>query len=282
MSLRRPDDRLAAPFFAATAAAAGLILLPIVALLVMESLPLLRPQTLWQAISTVDWQPQSNTYGLLAMLAASLTVSLLALILAGPLGILYAVWLNLYLPPAPAALLRSLLELLAGIPSVVYGLWGVMVLVPLINRHAPPGTSLLAAVLVLVLLILPFSALISDAALRSVARQRLPAARALAVSRWGTFLHVLWPETRSRITGGLVLQFGRALGETMAVLMVAGNIVQLPDSVFAPVRTLTANIALEMGYASGLHQSALFLSGLFLLAMTLVLMLFVDRRGVQS
>jgi len=281
LSRSRPDD-WSALFFAATAAAAGVILLSIVALLIMESLPLLQPHTLLQAISTTEWRPQDETYGLLAMLTASLTVSFLALMLAGPLGVLYALWLNLYLPPKPAALLRALLELLAGVPSVVYGLWGIMVLVPLINRHAPPGSSFFAAVLVLALLILPFSGLISDAALRSAVHRRMPAARALAVSRWGAFLHILWPETRNRITGGLVLQFGRALGETMAVLMVAGNVVQFPDSLFDPVRTLTANIALEMGYASGRHQSALFLSGLILLCVTLLLMLFVNRRSVSA
>lgn len=276
---RPATDRWLRRALAAAALIAGAVLVPILVLLVLRSLPLLQPGALWQALTSSDWQPQAGAYGLLAMLAGSLLVALLALLVAAPLGVLYAVWLNLYLPAGPARPLRALLELLAGIPSVVYGLWGLLVLVPLVNAWAPPGASLFTAALVLALMLLPFSALVSDAALAGPVQRRLPAARALALSRWGTFRRVLWPETRGPILGGIVLQFGRALGETLAVLMVAGNVIQLPGSVFDPVRTLTANIALEMGYATAGHQTALFLSGLLLLVVTLILMLLVQRRG---
>lgn len=279
---RQRRERWLKRLLALAAAASGLILLPIVVMLVYESLPLLAPAPLWQSLSSVDWQPQAGDYGLLAMLVGSLLVSLLALALAAPLGILFAVWLNLYLPRSAGHWLRPLQELLAGIPSVVYGLWGLLVLVPIINSVAPPGASLLTAALVLALMILPYSGLVTDAALQAPLQRQMPAARALALSRWGTFCRVLWPQTRVAILGGIVLQFGRALGETLAVVMVVGNVVQLPASLFDPVRTLTGNIALEMGYATAEHQSALFFSGLLLLMLTLVLMLAVRRRGTLA
>ncbi|MEX2488795.1 MAG: phosphate ABC transporter permease subunit PstC [Pseudomonadales bacterium] len=265
---------------ASAAGLAGLLLIPVVLLLILESLPLLAPAALWESLTSAAWHPRAGEFGLLAMMVASLLISALALALAAPLGILYAVWLNLYLPRRWTNRLRPLQELLAGIPSVVYGLWGLVVLVPMINSYAPPGASLLAAVLVLALMILPFSALVTDAALQAPIRHRMSAAQALAVSRWGTFRRVLWPEARATIIGGIVLQFGRALGETLAVVMVAGNVVQFPGSLFDPVRTLTANIALEMSYATGTHHTALFLSGLVLMLITLILMFQINRRGV--
>ncbi len=251
-------------------------------MLLWKSLPLLTPQALAGVLTSTAWQPQAGQYGLLAILLGSLLVSFMALALAAPLGILFAVWLNLYLPLRWKPLFSSLMELLAGIPSVVYGLWGLLVLVPLVNRIAPPGASLLTAVLVLALMIVPFSALVSDAALQRVLQRERPALQALALSGWGAFRRILWPQSRAAIISGIVLQFGRALGETMAVLMVAGNVVQIPSSIFDPVRVLTANIALEMGYARDLHMNALFLSGLLLLAVTMAIMLAVNRREVLS
>ncbi len=251
-------------------------------MLVVESLPLLDPFNLWAALTSARWRPTAGQFGLLPMLAGTLLVSAFAMVIAAPLGVLYSVWLNLYLPRRRAAVLRGIQELFAGIPSVVYGLWGLMVLVPLVNIYAPPGASLFSAILVLALMILPFSALVSDAALQEPVKRHLSGGDALALSRWGTFRHVLWPEARSTIVAGIVLQFGRALGETMAVMMVAGNVVQIPHSLFDPIRTLTANIALEMSYATGTHQTALFMSGLVLLAVTLLLMLPVHRTHEVS
>lgn len=214
-----------------------------------------------------------------AMLAGSLVVSLLALVLAAPLAVLLAAWLSLYAPCYLVKPYRGLYELLAGIPSVVYGLWGLTVLVPLVNAFAPPGASIITAAAVLALMILPYGVLLAESAFRQVPLNQEQAAEAAGLSSWGMFRCVHWPRCRGTIGRGMVLQFGRALGETMAVLMVAGNVVQWPDSLFAPVRTLTANIALEMGYASGDHRAALYLSALLLLIMTLAVMALVtDRR----
>ena len=162
-------------------------------------------------------------------------------------------------------------------PSVVFGFWGLLVLVPWIARLAPPGASVLAGMLVLALMILPLVALTADAALAQVPQQYLRGAAAMGLSRWGTIRKITLPVAMPGILSGVVLQTGRALGETMAVLMVSGNVVQVPSSWFQPVRTLTANIALEMSYAVDQHRTALFVSGLLLLILTIVLVVIADR-----
>lgn len=206
---------------------------------------------------------------------------MLALVLAAPVAVLLAAWLRYFAPRLRRPVLAGV-ELMAGIPSVVYGLWGMLVLVPWINQWVPPGASWLAGSLVLGLMIVPLALLVTDAALGQLPLRYQRAGEALALSRVGMLRRVLLPRAAPGIVGGVVLQFGRALGETMAVLMVCGNVVQWPDSVFAPVRTLTANIALEMAYATGDHRVALFASGLLLIAVTgLLLMASWRLRGVS-
>jgi phosphate transport system permease protein len=200
------------------------------------------------------------------MLAATLLAAAGALVLAAPLGLLSAVFCRYFAPRPLAIVYRRLIELLAGVPSVVYGFWGLVVLAPLIRQLHPPGQSLLAGILILALMILPTIALMSDAALEAVPAEHLRAAAALGLSRVATLTGVAIPAARSGLIAGAILGAGRALGETMAVLMVCGNVVRTPRSIFDPVRTLTAGIALEMGDALGDHQSALFVIGLILLA----------------
>ena len=172
-----------------------------------------------------------------------------------------------------------MLELLAGIPSVVYGLWGLVVLVPIIQGWQPPGASVLAGILVLALMIVPTVALFADAALRQVPMHLISAAAALGMRRWTITTKVMLPAARHGIGAGVMLAFGRALGETLAMVMVCGNIVQVPASLFDPVRTLTANIALEMAYAQGAQRSALFASGLALLALVILTSGLARRAG---
>ena len=188
-----------------------------------------------------------------------------------PLGVASAVFCHFYAPPLVARGYRVIIELLAGIPSVVYGLWGLMVVVPLIGRIRPLGASVLAGILVLALMILPTMVVVADAALARVPREYLLGAAALGLSRWTTVWAVALPAARRGLITGALLQTGRAVGETMAVLMVCGNVVQVPLSLTQPVRTLTANIALEMAYAMGNHRAALFTSGLVLFLMIFVL-----------
>lgn len=260
-----------------SALVAAVMLGGIVTLLLVETLPFF-----WQqggSILSSRWYPGDGEFGMAAMITGSLVVAVLALLLAAPVAVALAAWLRWF---APAWLRRpalALFSLMAGIPSVVYGLWGLLVLVPWLNARVPPGTSWLAGSLVLALMILPLALLVTDSALAQIPRTWLNAGRALALSRVGMLRRVVLPRAAPGIVGGVVLQFGRALGETMAVLMVCGNVVQWPGSVFEPVRTLTANIALEMAYASGEHRVALFASGLLLMTVTMGLLALSWRFG---
>ncbi|MBB3059917.1 phosphate ABC transporter permease subunit PstC [Microbulbifer rhizosphaerae] len=267
--LKRDSDRRLGALLAGLAAACATLLLLVLAFLLVESLPVLAH---WRAFfSSEGWYPLENRFDLMPMLWASLAAATGALLLAAPLGLASAIFVVFYAPAPLARFYRLVLNLLAGIPSVVFGLWGLTVLVPLIARWQPPGASLLAAVLILALMILPTVAVTAIAALRAVPRAVLSGAVALGIGARGRILGVALPAARGGITGGFLLAAARALGETMAVLMVAGNVVQNPSGLFEPVRVLTANIALEMAYATGTHRSGLFASGLVLTLLVLLL-----------
>jgi len=205
------------------------------------------------------------------MIWSSLAIMFGASVLALPLGVLSAIFVQYYAPAKCASAYRLLLNLLAGIPSVVFGLWGLTQIVPLIAIWEPPGASLLAAIFVLALMILPTVAITSIAALSAVPKSIIMGASALGMDRKALILFVVIPAARSGVGSGALLATARALGETMAVLMVAGNVVQNPSSLFDSVRALTANIALEMAYASDHHRASLFASGLFLTALVVIL-----------
>lgn len=276
------SDRWLARLAATAAALVAGVLLLIVIHLVWSSWPLLTPRRLVEALAGIQWYPAEGKFGMLAMLAGSLGIGALALLIATPCGVAVAIWGRYYARPGPAAVFRGGLELMSGIPSVVYGLWGLTVVVPWINRITPPGASVLAGGIVLALMILPLVALSADAGLESVPPAQIRAAAAMGLSRWGTVRRIALPHAMPAVAAGATLQGGRALGETMAVLMVCGNVVQLPGSLFDPVRTLTANIALEMAYATDLHQAALFLSGLLLVLTVLVTTMAYRRRGAAN
>lgn len=269
----------------AAALLAGVIVLLIFVFLVLEGLPAFTKVGPVRFLTDPRWHPAEGLFNLLPMLWGTLFAAGGAVLLAAPLGFLSAVFCHLYAPPLAAGLYRRLLELLAGIPSVVYGFWGLVVLVPLIAQWHPPGPSLLAAILILGIMILPTLALAADASFSSVPVQDLRAAAALGLSPWATLKGVILPAARSGLLTGIILQTGRAMGETMAVLMVCGNVVQTPSSLFDPIRTLTANIALEMAYALGNHRSALFVSGLMLMGFSALLVGaadWINRRGEHA
>ncbi|MDZ4877004.1 MAG: Phosphate transport system permease protein PstC [Chroococcidiopsis cubana SAG 39.79] len=247
------------------------IVLSIVLFLLWETLPILQTVGLNRFFNDPSWHPSSEEFNLLPMLWGTLFVTVGAVLLATPLGILSAVFCQYYAPVAIASLYRRLIELLAGIPSVVYGFWGLVVLVPLVGRIRPPGASLLTGILILTLMILPTITLVAHSSLASVPPEYLRGCAAMGLGRWATVSGVVLPAMRSGLLTSVILGTGRAIGETMAVLMVCGNVVQVPLSVFEPVRTLTANIALEMAYAVGNHRAALFVSGLVLMAMVVAL-----------
>jgi phosphate transport system permease protein len=245
-------------------AASASIVLGILGFLAAEAWPALRDVGLLRLLTDDAWYPSEAQFGQAPMLLGSLLVMLGAVLLAAPIGTLVALHCHFVAPPRLAAVQRRIVEVLGGIPSVVYGLWGLVVLVPWLAPLAPPGTSLFAGIVVLAVMVLPTMAITADAAFAAVAPELLASAAALGLTRWGTLRAAVLPAARSALLSGLILQSGRALGETMAVLMVCGNIVQVPSSLLEPVRTLTANIALEMAYASGTHRAALFASGLLL------------------
>ncbi|MGQ0530977.1 MAG: phosphate ABC transporter permease subunit PstC [Panacagrimonas sp.] len=278
-------DRIAGLPLALAALTASALILLIVAFLLRESGGAFAHAGFTRFFTDPSWHPAADaargTFNLAPMIAGTLLAALGAVLIAAPLGLLCAVFCHDYAPRALAVLTRRIVELLAGIPSVVYGLWGLVVLVPLIRLLAPPGPSLLAAMLILALMILPTVAVLADAALAAVPRELRQAAAALGLSRARTVWSVVVPAARAGISGGVLLAAGRAVGETLAVLMVCGNVVQVPASFFDPVRTLTANIALEMAYATDDHRSALFVSGLALTAMVMLLVLLAQRADAR-
>ena len=220
-------------------------------------------------VTDSSWNPTEfaadGKFYLLPMVVGTLVVTFGAVLLAAPVGVMTAIFCEYYSPRWLATPFRRMTELLAGIPSVVFGFWGLVVLAPLIAKWQPPGPSLLAGVLIVALMILPTIMLVAQAAFRSVPSELLTGSAALGMSRWSIVRRIVLPSSKSGLATAVILGAARAVGETMAVVMVCGNAIKIPGSAFDSVRTLTANIALEMGYALGDHRSSLFLSGLILM-----------------
>lgn len=237
----------------------------------------------WPALpglAGAEWNPEEGRYGVGAMVWGSLTVTLGALLLAVPAGIGMGLFLTEVAPPWMAAVVRPLLQALAGVPSVVFGFVGLSLLVPAIRRGlGGPGFSVLAGALVLAIMVLPTVAAVAEDALRAVPSAYREGALALGATPWQAVRRVLLPAARSGLATAVVLGMGRALGETMAVIMVTGNVAIAPNSPLAPARTLTGNIAMEMGYAVGHHREALFATGALLLAMVMLVNAGARRLG---
>ena len=249
----------------------------IICFLILESSDVLRKINVSQYFFDANWHPNDGEFLLLPMIFGSLFVMIGAMILAIPLGFFSAILCQFYSPAWISRFFQRIIEVLSGIPSVVYGFWGVVVIVPLLATIQAPGTSLLAGILVLTLIIMPGLALIANHAFQNVDKIHLQNAIALGLSRYSIIRHIIFPQAKRGLLTGMILQSGRAIGETLAVLMVCGNVVQFPGNLFEPVRTLTSNIALEMAYAMDLHRSALFLSGLILMLVVLGLILLAER-----
>ena len=247
-----------------------------------EAMPALREVGLWRFLTDASWHPGSGEFNLVPMVAGTFLVAAGAMAVAMPLGLVAAVFVTFYAPPAVATAYLRCIELFAGIPSVLYGLWGLLVLVPIIAELAPPGASLLAASLVLALMVLPTIAVIAAMSLRAVPLERIQAARALGFTKTSTIVKIVIPSAHRGLAAAAILGAGRAVGETMAVMMVAGNIVQVPGSVFDPVRTLSANIALEVAYAMDIHRSALFVSALAMIGFVLLGTALLQALGARK
>ena len=276
MPLSRSIDRTLLAAFGGAAATSGGIVGLMALFLVVESLPVFDAVGVMRLVGDGSWFPADGAvdgrFDLRPMIAGTVASAVGGLALAAPLGVASGVFCAFYAPPGVGAIYRRMLELMAGIPSVVYGWWGLVVLAPIIRQVQPPGQGLLTAIVILAVMILPTIALLSDVAFRQVPRGYLAGAAALGLSRWATIRGVALPAARGGIIAALLLAGARAIGETMAVVMVAGNVVQVPTSLFDPVRTLTANIALELGYALDLHRAVLFGGGLVLMGVVAVVM----------
>lgn len=237
-----------------------------------EGLPVLVNHGVLTMIAGATWAPTKGQFGLLPMIAGSAMVTVGALLMGVPLGLACAVTLAELASKKWRRLLKPMIELLAGIPSVVYGFIGMELLVPFIRGQSwlgGSGYSALAASILLAIMVLPTIIGISIDAIEAVPRAYRDGSYALGATQWQTIIGVVLPAARAGIVAGVILGMGRAVGETMAVIMVAGNSVLIPGSLLDPVRTLTANIALEMGYASGEHEQALFATGIVLFVVTL-------------
>jgi len=241
----------------------------------------------FQEIGLVDlltggvWRPGQDQFGILAMIVGSVLVTICAIILGVPLALGAAVFLAEIAPDWVRGIVRPAVELLAGIPSVVYGLFGMVVLVPLVRRIPAPGNTgfgLLSASIVLAVMVLPTITNIAEDAIRAVPREYKEGSLALGSTHWQTIVGVILPAARSGIIAAVILGVGRALGETMAMIMVIGNSIIVPRSlgdnpltiVLSQARTLTGNIAVEIAYATGLHESAIFATGVVLFVLIMI------------
>jgi phosphate transport system permease protein len=254
---------------------AGISILAIILItlfIFVRGLPLIFDIGLGDFLFKMEWNPTKDVFGILPMAFGSLGVTFAALLWAVPVGIIAAVFLAEIAPPQVAGIIRNMVELLAGIPSVVYGF-----LVPFIrNFLGGNGLSVLAGAIVLGIMILPTIISISRDSIAAVPQEYKEGSLALGATHYQTIGRVIIPAARSGIITSIILGMGRAIGETMAVVMVTGNSTIIPTSILSPVRTMTSTIVLEMGYASGDHQTALFAIGMILFIFIVALNLVVN------
>jgi len=267
----------------ALSAISGLAL--ITAFIFKEGLPIVFKMGVREFVLSSDWHPTRGKFGIFPMIVGSLAVTAGAMVIGVGFGLGCAILLTQFSSPRVVSVMKPSIELLAGIPSVVYGFIGVVILVPFIREHlGGPGLSVLAASIVLGIMVLPTVTSISVDALQAVPRPYREGSIALGATGWQTTHMVVLRAARSGIVAAIILGMGRAIGETMAVIMVAGNTIEVPHSILDPVRTLTSNIALEMGYASGEHRKALFATGVVLFVIIMMLntiALTVSRRRAR-
>ncbi len=260
-----------------SAATAILAIILITIFIFARGIPLIFKTGLIDFIFNLKWSPTHGSYGIAAMLVGSLVVTLSSLIWAVPLGISGAIFMAEIAPPRIGNMLGRMVELLAGIPSVVFGFFGLIVIVPFIRTHlGGNGMSVLAGAIILGIMILPTIISISRDSILSVPAEYKEGSLALGATHMQSIKGVILPAARSGIITAIILGMGRAIGETMAVVMVTGNSTMIPGSILSPVRTMTSNIVLEMGYASGDHQAALFATGAVLFIFIVILNLVVN------
>ncbi|MGB7595920.1 MAG: phosphate ABC transporter permease subunit PstC [Erysipelotrichaceae bacterium] len=251
-----------------------------------EGVPVIAKVGVFNFIFGMKWAPSLGYYGIFPMIVGTVSVTLGAALIGVPVALCCSIFLTEFAPRQVRTIMRPAIQLLAGIPSVVYGFWGLTFIVPLIRTYlGGPGLSILAGSLILAIMILPTIISISEVSLLSLPGLYKQGSLALGATHWQTIHKVLLPSAKSGIMAAIVLGIGRAIGETMAVIMVLGNATALPRSILDPARTLTTNIGIEMGYASGTHQQALFATGIVLLVIIMILNLiaqYIVRNEVRD
>ncbi len=237
-----------------------------------NGIPAMREIGFLSFLSGKTWKPTNDIYGIFPMILGSIYATAGAIVIGVPIGVLTAVFMARFCPKRLYKILKPAIDLLAGIPSVVYGFFGLMVIVPFVrNAFGGSGASLLSACIVLGIMILPTIIGVSESAIRAVPNIYYEGSLALGASHERSVFFSVLPAAKSEIFAGVVLGIGRAIGETMAVIMVAGNQAIIPQGILKGVRTLTANIVIEMGYAADLHQEALIATGVVLFVFILLI-----------
>lgn len=262
-------------FVCALASIAAVVLICL--FLFANGIPAMKEIGLLNFLTGAKWKPGNDIYGILPMILGSIYITAGAVVIGVPVGLLTAIFMAFYCPKKLYGLLKPCTELLAGIPSIVYGFFGMVVIVPCIRTVAAlfgadiSGSSILAASVLLGIMILPTVIGVSEAALRAVPSAYYEGAVAMGARHERAIFTVMLPAAKSGVLAGVVLGIDRAIGETMAVIMVAGNQPRLTGNMLKGIRTMTANIVMEMGYATGLHREALIATGVVLFVFILII-----------
>lgn len=262
------------------AACASVLAVALICLfLFVNGIPAMREIGIFKFLLGTMWKPGNNIYGILPMIMGSIYVTAGAILIGVPIGILTSVFMASYCPKKVYRFFKSAIDLLAGIPSVVYGFFGLMMLVPLIRDlfHKGNGSSILSASILLGIMILPTIIGVTESAIRAVPSNYYEGSLALGATKERSLFFVVLPAAKSGLIAGVVLGIGRAIGETMAIVMVAGNQARMPAGILRGVRTMTSNIVLEMGYAADLHREALIATGVVLFVFILIINFCVAR-----
>ena len=269
------------------AACASVLAVALICLfLFVNGIPAMKEIGIFKFLLGTMWKPGNNIYGILPMIMGSIYVTAGAILIGVPIGILTSVFMASYCPKKVYRFFKSAIDLLAGIPSVVYGFFGLMMLVPLIRDlfHKGNGSSILSASILLGIMILPTIIGVTESAIRAVPSNYYEGSLALGATKERSLFFVVLPAAKSGLIAGVVLGIGRAIGETMAVIMVAGNQPVIPGNLAMGVRTLTSNIVMEMGYATDLHREALIATAVVLFVLILIINLCcsaLQRRSGQ-
>lgn len=265
-----------------TALLSCFIILVILCFIFIEGFPAIHEYGVVKFLFGNVWAPNDGEFGVFSMIVGSLCVTVFALIISVPLSILCATFMAEVANTKVRNFLKPVIQTLSGIPSVVYGFFGLIILVPFVRLHfGGTGFSILTAAIILSVMILPTIISVSYDSLRAVPQEYREASLGLGATSWQTIRNITIPAALPGIITAIILGMGRAVGETLAVIMVVGNVAKVPDSIFAPARTLTSNIALEMSYATGIHYNALFATAVILFILIMILLViakYIQRK----